>query len=937
MMIFSAILSWLVPSLGIPLLACGAYLGWWPPAPSLALAFLMFFLRPRNGRSWLKRAWRGLLFVPPLYVFGLLGAALFFDWTPSALLWSLAFLLWLGTGAWITLSLRSPRRLRAFQIPPAQTVAPSVLLAVALLCVAPFFSRSGSEKSDHDLLREKLTARGYKVQGPIFELNPAPRGLAALVRPSRHLLRAKSGSNPSEIYLVRLRHNTLGAPISLAGVFNLTRTAAIDETRLTVEGSWAAWQVGAEPELRQIEVINLAGEAQGTGRGWGVLGELQRAITNLQETGQRAGVGRTTARLSTPSPGSFSLKQGVLEVDAQGRRARWPLGAAQGSAELGGLVELEPLPPARPGSLSTWAVDRVRAIPWIGSNGLQWIKAMVFNVTSRVEDFRQELAPDDPQAAVDEELGDVWSRLPVVQDSEITDWPPAPLTPKLKQALPGEGAWIDMSFEPAFSGLSTKAMVFTFIRVDPKRPQNQVSIALWDARRISLHIVAGTEEPRSTLGQRGTGLIPREPRVMKRLVAAFNGGFQAVHGEFGMMENRVVQLPPKPWAATISAHDDGTTRLGTWPGNPTPIPRDMIALRQNMTPLVANGAPNPYRRHWWGGVPEGWTDDSRTVRSALCRTKQGFMAYFYSPGIDPEQLIDALMIAGCDYGVHLDMNGGHAGFELYRAGQDDELPRLTRALDPVWEAHGSVPQMPGYSFNARLLVRRMPLMNFPRYVQTTPRDFFYLTERTLLPGAPATPSSVADWKAVAVPRNEYPHAAMATTLESSTQKEIGVLRLDPKQLTPGEGEALVGFGVATKKSASSVNAEEELPRLFWTNASFVLSTTPPPASTELLTTSREGRLALCLDEDGFLTVFGPFTQKLSSLEFETSCGTVYWVAEPDALALGESTQGSAQTLRRRPPQRAEALFPETPIVAPQVWAIPQSKRAPLVTEPSTNQ
>lgn len=931
-MIFSAILSWLVPSLGIPLLACGAYLGWWAPAPAITVAFLISFLRPRNGKGLIRRALSSLLMVPPLFALGLLGSALVFDFMAPALRLSLVFLLWAGTGAWVTLSLRNPRRLRVLHLPPAQTVSPTTLLGVTLLCLAPFFSRSGSALNAHELLKENLNNRGYAVQGPVFELTAAPRGLAALFRPSRHLVRASNHSEPSEILLVRLRHNTLGAPINLAGVFNLTRTAAIDETRLNVEGSWAAWQVGAEKELTQIEVVNLAGEPQGAGRGWGFRGELQRAVTNLQETGQRAGVGRTTARLPTSPPGTFALKQGVFEVNAGGSRARWPLGAALESAELAGIVELEPLPPARPGSLSTWAVDRVRAIPWIGSDGLQWIKAMVFNVTSRVEDFRQELAPDDPQAAVDDELGDVWSRLPVLQESEISDWPPAPLTPKLKQALPGEGAWIDMSFEPAFSGLSTRGMVFTFIRVDPKRPQNQVSIALWDARRIALHIVAGTEEPRSTLGQRGSGEIPREPRVMKRLVAAFNGGFQAVHGEFGMMENRVVQLPPKPWAATISAHDDGTARLGTWPGAPTPIPKDMVALRQNMTPLVANGAPNPYRRHWWGGVPEGWTDDSRTVRSALCRTKQGFMAYFYSPGIDPEQLIDALMIAQCEYGVHLDMNGGHAGFELYRAGLEADLPRLTRAMDPIWEASGNVPDMPGYKFNARLLVRRMPLMNFPRYVQTTPRDFFYLTERTLLPGAPAVLETPADWKAVAVSQNEYPHAAMATTLSAGQQKEVGVIRLDPKQLTPDEKKAFVGFGIHSPPSVGP-SPDPARARLFWTQSAFILSTKEPAGGTELLSTSEEGRLALCVDEDGFLTVFGPFSQRRTTLDFETDCGPIHWINEPGAFALDETAKDSPRTLARRAPRRAEALFPETPIVAPQVWAIPQSKRAPLVTEP----
>ena len=38
-------------------------------------------------------------------------------------------------------------------------------------------------------------------------------------------------------------------------------------------------------------------------------------------------------------------------------------------------------------------------------------------------------------------------------------------------------------------------------------------------------------------------------------------------------------------------------------------------------PLIVDETVNPYKRHWWGGVPPGWTQETRTVRSAICMTR----------------------------------------------------------------------------------------------------------------------------------------------------------------------------------------------------------------------------------------------------------------------------------------------------------------------------
>jgi len=77
------------------------------------------------------------------------------------------------------------------------------------------------------------------------------------------------------------------------------------------------------------------------------------------------------------------------------------------------------------------------------------------------------------------------------------------------------------------------------------------------------------------------------------VVAAFNGGFQAQHGEYGMQSNGIEYLPPKPYAATVVEFRDGTKRLRRLARAATTVPDDVIGMRQNLTALVQDGKFNP--------------------------------------------------------------------------------------------------------------------------------------------------------------------------------------------------------------------------------------------------------------------------------------------------------------------------------------------------------
>ena len=85
-----------------------------------------------------------------------------------------------------------------------------------------------------------------------------------------------------------------------------------------------------------------------------------------------------------------------------------------------------------------------------------------------------------------------------------------------------------------------------------------------------------------------------------------------------------------------------------------------------------------------------------------------------------------MIAANCDYGLHLDMNAGHCGFEYYRMSEAGKEPKLDRKLEKGLEAEGAVPRRGDLTFRARKLVDEMGNMRFPRYLSRDPRDFFYL-------------------------------------------------------------------------------------------------------------------------------------------------------------------------------------------------------------------
>lgn len=192
-----------------------------------------------------------------------------------------------------------------------------------------------------------------------------------------------------------------------------------------------------------------------------------------------------------------------------------------------------------------------------------------------------------------------------------------------------------------------------------------------DTRLLVAQLYSGSASPG---GRHYRYTAPIGPLSARSLVAAFNGGFKMNAAEGGYYtEGRMID-PLRPGAASLVIYAGGSVDIGAW-GKDVSMTPNVIAVRQNLVPLVAGGRPTPsaMSRDWraWGntcgarscahsvpGVERQW-------RTALGVTSQRALVYAQGPGLDPLQLADLLVRAGVVRGMELDINPDWPIFATY--------------------------------------------------------------------------------------------------------------------------------------------------------------------------------------------------------------------------------------------------------------------------------
>jgi len=228
-----------------------------------------------------------------------------------------------------------------------------------------------------------------------------------------------------------------------------------------------------------------------------------------------------------------------------------------------------------------------------------------------------------------------------------------------------EGAWA-----PAGRPVDGTPAVYETTLVPPGSTA-RASIAWMDTRLLSARLYSGSVSP-------GGGpyryTAPVLPAAAASLVAAFNGGFKmAAAGGGYYTEDRVID-PLVAGAASLVIYADGSVTVGAW-GSDVRMSAAVVAVRQNLVPLVAGGRPtaraaSPDWQAWGatcslfacGGSAPGV---ERQWRSGVGVTADGALVYAAGPALDPLQLAQVLARAGAVRAMELDINPAWPVFASY--------------------------------------------------------------------------------------------------------------------------------------------------------------------------------------------------------------------------------------------------------------------------------
>jgi len=139
------------------------------------------------------------------------------------------------------------------------------------------------------------------------------------------------------------------------------------------------------------------------------------------------------------------------------------------------------------------------------------------------------------------------------------------------------------------------------------------------------------------------------------LLGAFNGGFKASAGAGGFDIAGRVLVPLRAGLESLVIDLSGAAHVGLWQeGLPRPG-EQVVSVRQNLGPLVANGAPNPAVGDVgaWGATLGGF---AAVARSAVGEDARGDVLFAGSMHALPSDLANALVAAGAVNAMELDIN-----------------------------------------------------------------------------------------------------------------------------------------------------------------------------------------------------------------------------------------------------------------------------------------
>jgi hypothetical protein len=257
--------------------------------------------------------------------------------------------------------------------------------------------------------------------------------------------------------------------------------------------------------------------------------------------------------------------------------------------------------------------------------------------------------------------------MPLTKDSGMPKhsdiFKPVDFSPPVAEvAAAGDGVWQAWRAGP---GEAEPLLYRTQVHPDVTRSEAVAAIVAMDLKRLELRTVPGLNEPKSSVLQpsQRSGLVPVEDRAT--LVAAFNGGWQAVHGHLGMKVGNVELLPPVTSSCGVAMLADGTLKIASWQ-TIKPDYETLRWLRQTPPCLVENGKEDARlddSKMRWGAALNG-----RTVvrRSAIGLNADGTILYYaVGDSMTSAAITRALEAAGAVSAAMLDINHAFPRFVTF--------------------------------------------------------------------------------------------------------------------------------------------------------------------------------------------------------------------------------------------------------------------------------
>lgn len=271
-------------------------------------------------------------------------------------------------------------------------------------------------------------------------------------------------------------------------------------------------------------------------------------------------------------------------------------------------------------------------------------------------------------------------------------------------SAPGDGEWVplvDRRFTP-----DSPYLYKTLLHPDKSRSWAELFVVAIDLRRVAVHPVLGTREPKPNVDPEPTlarpGRIPEANHA--RAIAAFNGGFMTEHGHYGMMLAGVTIVSPRKNSCTLAHYRDGSFEIATWDRIAGKAP-SMLWYRQTPNCMYEDGKMN---RLLAGGYEKRWgaTLDGKTVirRSAIgLDASQQTLLVGITNHTTATALATGMHHAGAVTVAQLDVNWSYPKFVVFHS-PEPGAPLQAEALAE------------GFEFREGEYLRDRSL-----------RDFFYLT------------------------------------------------------------------------------------------------------------------------------------------------------------------------------------------------------------------